>query len=131
MKNPARFPGPGLGTLLKDIFLYMNPVSTSRTQKLHRSHKLHHARLYSASQDGITPDTLRRARRRLKVKAKAREGRARGGAEEDHGAPMPEFAVAFGGGADVGFESGPGRAAAYDPFVWSGRAVQEVFVDPG
>ena len=79
MKNPARFPGPGLGTLLKDIFLYMGPVSTSRSQKLHRSHKLHHARLYSASQDGITPDTLRRARRRLKVKAKAREGRARGG----------------------------------------------------
>jgi hypothetical protein len=35
--------------------------------------------LYSASQDGITPDTLRRAGRRLKVKAKAREGRARGG----------------------------------------------------
>jgi hypothetical protein len=37
------------------------------------------------------------------------------GAEEDHGAAMPEFAVAFGGGADVGVESGPGRAAAYDP----------------
>jgi hypothetical protein len=41
MKNPARFPGPGLGTLLKDIFLYLGPVSTSRSQKLHRSHKLH------------------------------------------------------------------------------------------
>src|SRR5436309_669786 len=79
MKNPARFPGPGLGTLLKDIFLYMGPVSTSRSQKLHRSYKLHHARLYSASQNGITLNTLRRARRRLKVKAKAREGRARGG----------------------------------------------------
>src|ERR1700676_2948721 len=50
MKSPARFPGPGLGTLLKDIFLYMNPVSTSRSHKLHRGHKLHHAhRLYSAS----------------------------------------------------------------------------------
>jgi hypothetical protein len=36
MKNPARFPGPGLGTLLKDIFLYMNPVSTSRSHRLHR-----------------------------------------------------------------------------------------------
>ena len=34
MKNPARFPGPGLDTLLKDIFLYVNPVSTSRSQKL-------------------------------------------------------------------------------------------------
>jgi hypothetical protein len=34
MKNPARFPGPGLGTLLKDIFLYMGPVSTSRSHKL-------------------------------------------------------------------------------------------------
>ena len=79
MKNPAWFPGPGLGTLLKEIFLYMSPVSTSRSHQLHRSHKLHHARLYSASQDGITPDTLRRAGRRLKVKAKAREGRARGG----------------------------------------------------
>jgi hypothetical protein len=33
-KNPARFPGPGLGTLLKDIFLYMGPVSTSRSHKL-------------------------------------------------------------------------------------------------
>jgi hypothetical protein len=39
MKNPARFPGPGLGALLKDIFLYMNPVATSR------SHKLHHAKV--------------------------------------------------------------------------------------
>jgi hypothetical protein len=37
MKNPARFPGPGLDTLPNDIFLYMNPVSTSR------SHKLRHA----------------------------------------------------------------------------------------
>ena len=43
MKNPARFPGPGLGTLLKDIFLYLSSVSTSRSQKLHRGHKLHHA----------------------------------------------------------------------------------------
>ena len=51
MKNPARFPGPGLGTLLKGIFLYMGPVSTSRSHKLHRSHNLHHARLYSASQE--------------------------------------------------------------------------------
>jgi hypothetical protein len=34
MKNPARFPGLGLGTLLKDTFLYMNPVSTSRSHKL-------------------------------------------------------------------------------------------------
>src|ERR1700737_2998110 len=34
MKNPARFPGPGLGTLLKDIFLYLGPVSTSRSHKL-------------------------------------------------------------------------------------------------
>src|ERR1700730_14003083 len=45
MKNPARFPGPGLGTLLKDIFLYMGPVSTSRSHKLLRSHKLHHAKV--------------------------------------------------------------------------------------
>jgi hypothetical protein len=43
MKNPARFSGPGLGKLLKDIFLYMSSVSTSRNHKLHRSHKLHHA----------------------------------------------------------------------------------------
>jgi hypothetical protein len=34
MKNPARSPGPGLGTLLKDIFLYTSPVSTSRSHKL-------------------------------------------------------------------------------------------------
>ena len=51
MKNPARFPGPGLGTLLKDIFLYSNPVSTSRSHKLHRGPKLHDAWLYSASQE--------------------------------------------------------------------------------
>jgi hypothetical protein len=49
MKNPARFPGPGFGTLLKDIFLYTNPVATSRSHKLHRGQKLHHAWLYSAS----------------------------------------------------------------------------------
>src|SRR4029077_18558465 len=55
MKNPARFPGPGLGTLLKDIFLYLSPVSTSRSQKLQvtscteiTSCTMH--RLYSASQ---------------------------------------------------------------------------------
>ena len=48
MKNPARFPGPGLGTLLKDIFLYMNPVATSTSQKLHRSHKLHDALVHQA-----------------------------------------------------------------------------------
>src|SRR5207302_1926936 len=34
MKNPARFPGPGLDTLLKDIFLYTSTVSTSRSHKL-------------------------------------------------------------------------------------------------
>ena len=48
MKNPARS-RPGLGTLLKDIFLYMIPVATSRSHKLHRGQKLHHAWLYSAS----------------------------------------------------------------------------------
>jgi hypothetical protein len=51
MKNPARFPGPGLGTLLKDIFLYLSPVSTSRSQKLHRGHKCTTHRLYSASRE--------------------------------------------------------------------------------
>jgi hypothetical protein len=51
MKNPARFPGPGLGTLLKDIFLYLSPVSTSRSQKLHRSQSCTTHRLYSASQE--------------------------------------------------------------------------------
>jgi hypothetical protein len=49
MKNPARFPGPGLGTLLKDIFLYLSPVSTSRSHKLHRGQKCTTLRLYSAS----------------------------------------------------------------------------------
>jgi len=29
-----------LDTLLKDIFLYMSPVSTSKSHKLQRSHKL-------------------------------------------------------------------------------------------
>jgi hypothetical protein len=48
MKNPARFPGPGLGTLLKDIFLYLSSVSTSRSQKLQKSEvaqgsQVHHA----------------------------------------------------------------------------------------
>jgi hypothetical protein len=51
MKNPARFPGPGLGTLLKDIFLYMSSVSTSRSHKLHRGHKCTTQRLYSASRE--------------------------------------------------------------------------------
>ena len=56
MKNPARFPGPGLGALLKDIFLYLSPVSTSRSHKLQvtscteiTSCTTH--RLYSASQE--------------------------------------------------------------------------------
>src|SRR6476620_3647892 len=56
MKNPARFPGPGLGALLKDIFLYLSPVSTSRSHKLQvtscteiTSCTTH--RLYSASRE--------------------------------------------------------------------------------
>jgi hypothetical protein len=32
-----------LDALLKDIFLYMGPVSTSRSHKLHRSPQMHHA----------------------------------------------------------------------------------------
>jgi hypothetical protein len=51
MKNPARFPGPGSGTLLMDIFLYMSSVSTSRSHKLHRGHKCTTQRLYSASRE--------------------------------------------------------------------------------
>src|ERR1700730_2644190 len=58
MKNPARFPGPGLGALLNDIFLYMNPaqrpeVTSCTTQ-----------RLYSASQELPVP-TLNRVLRGL------------------------------------------------------------------
>ena len=49
MKNPARFPGRVFYTLRKDIFLYMNPVSTSRSQKL-KPQVLPH-RLYSAFQE--------------------------------------------------------------------------------
>jgi hypothetical protein len=56
MKSPARFPGPGLGTLLKDIFLYLSSVSTSRSQKLQVTScteivSCTMQRLYSASQE--------------------------------------------------------------------------------
>ena len=67
MKNPAWFPGPGLGTLLKVIFLYMGPVSTSRSHKLHRSTEVTICttqRLYSASQELPVP-TLNRVLRGL------------------------------------------------------------------
>ena len=48
-EKPGAVCRPGLGTLLKDIFLYTIPVATSRSHKLHRGQKLHHAWLYSAS----------------------------------------------------------------------------------
>ena len=51
-EKPGAVSRPGLDTLLKDIFLYTSPVSTSRSHKLHRSvTSCTTHRLYSASQE--------------------------------------------------------------------------------
>ena len=43
--------------------------------------------------------------------------------------PSPRSMSAFGGNADMGWSIVPIISAAFDPNVWSGRALQEDFVE--